>query len=188
MTDAPAAASSDTDLLSIATETLREAGFEIEELPGNPSVILAENRYFVVAVAATPTIQQLLVAEGEIETVLANRLAQSEPGPKIWDSYVVLVTQERSIESDEASRALYAINYDTARVRRIAHVGVEPSPEGLREVLAPFVAPLAITDSSVSERPMALLLQSLSSRGIDRGLASRAVAAFEQGASLVDVL
>ncbi|MGH7964817.1 MAG: hypothetical protein ACRERD_23885 [Candidatus Binatia bacterium] len=141
-----------------------------------------------MAVAATPTIAQLLVAEGTTEVALSERLAQSNAGPKVWDSYVVLLTQEQSVESDEASRALYEINYDTARMRRIAHIGVEASLVGMREVLAPFVAPRAVSDASVSERPLGLLLRALVSRGVSQDLATRAVTAFDQGGSLVDVL
>lgn len=179
---------SDSGLLLLARDALREAGFAVEEVPGEPDVVLAENRYFVIAVAATPTIDQLLLAESHIGSTLAKRLAESEVGPKLWDSYLVLLTQERSVESDEASRALYEINYDTARMRRIAHIGVEASGAGVREVLAPFVAPNSVSDASLTESPMGLLLNALASRGIDKDLAARAVAAFEQGASLVDVL
>lgn len=188
MSHTPGSASSDAELLLLARDVLRTAGFAVEEVAGEPSLILAEDRYFVVAVAATPTIAQLLVAEGATELALTERLSQSDAGPKVWDAYVVLLTQERSVESDEASRALYEINYDTARMRRIAHVGVDASISGMREVLAPFVAPRALVDTSVSERPMGLLLQALLSHGVEQGLAARAVAAFDQGASLVDVL
>jgi len=184
----PRISSSDADLLLLARDVLRAAGFAVEEVPGEPSLIFAENRYFVVAVAATPTIAQLLVAEGSAEAALAERLSRSDAGPKVWDSYVVLLTQERSVESDAASRALYDINYDTARMRRIAHIGVDATALGMREVLAPFVAPRAIVDTSVSERPLGLMLQALLSRGVDQEMATRAIAAFDQGASLVDVL
>ncbi len=179
---------SDSDLLLLARDVLRTAGFAVEEVTGEPSLIFAENRYFVVAVTATSTIAQLLVAEGATEIALAERIARSDAGPKIWDSYVVLLTQEHSVENDEASRALYEINYDTARMRRIAHIGVEATAAGMREVLAPFVAPRSVADASVSESPLVLLLQALVSHGVNKDLAARAVTAFDQGASLVDVL
>src|SRR5690554_307514 len=92
--------SGDSDLLLLARDVLREAEFAVEEVAGETEILLAENRYFVVAVAATPTIDQLLLAEGTTEAALAKRLAESDAGPKLWDSYVVLLTQEHSVESD----------------------------------------------------------------------------------------
>lgn len=55
---------SDSDLLLLARDVLRTAGFAVEEVTGEPSLIFAENRYYIVAVTATSTIAQLLVAEG----------------------------------------------------------------------------------------------------------------------------
>ncbi|WP_146184991.1 hypothetical protein [Agromyces badenianii] len=179
---------SDADLLQLASDVLLEAGFALETIDGEPRLVLAENQYFLVAIAATPTIEQLLVAESLTESVLAHRLSESDVGAKVWDVYVVLLTQERSLESESSARALYQINYDTSRVRRIARDAVPPTIDGVRAALAPFVAPREITEPSVTADPLALLRVELQSSGVSADLSSRAVAAFEQGASLADIL
>lgn len=188
MMPALATAASDNELLRLAREVMVDAGFAIEEIDAEPRLILAENRFFLVAIAATPTIEQLLVAESTTESVLARRLSESDIGAKVWDAYVVLLTQERSLESEGAARALYQINYDTSRVRRIARDAVPATMAGVRSVLAPFVAPREIDEPSVAADPLDLLRAELQNRGVSEDLASRAVLAFEQGASLADIL
>jgi len=54
---------SDRELLSLATSVLEGELFRVESLDSNPTVLLAENQYFFVAVVATSTIEQLLIAE-----------------------------------------------------------------------------------------------------------------------------
>jgi hypothetical protein len=179
---------SDPDLLQLASEVLLEAGFALEEIEAEARLVLAENQYFLVAIAATPTIEQLLIAESLTESILARRLSESDVGAKVWDVYVVLLTQERSLESESSARALYQINYDTSRVRRLARDGVPPTIAGVRAALAPFVAPRGISEPSVTADPLALLRVELQSSGVSVDLSSRAVAAFEQGASLADIL
>ncbi|MGC5172100.1 hypothetical protein ACLQ2Q_15770 [Microbacterium sp. DT81.1] len=183
-----ATAFSDTDLLQLARDVLLDAGFALEEIDGEPRIILAENRFFLVAIAATATIEQLLMAESLTESILALRLSENDVGAKMWDAYVVLLTQERSLENESTARALYQINYDTSRVRRIAHDAVFPTIAGVRAALAPFVAPREIAEPSVTTDPLVLLREELKNRGVSEDLASRAVSAFDQGASLADIL
>lgn len=180
----------DSELLHIAKGVLETHGFAVESSPTTSGVdlVLAENPYFVVGVAAIKTIHELLTYEGLAETSLANRLDNSAIGPKKWDGYLVLITQERSSDEDDTTRDLYAINYDTARVRRIAHTGVDPTPEAVAHALAPFIAPSDATSSEIQDDPFVALVDALASRGVSRDFANRAAAAFEQGASLDDVL
>lgn len=58
---------------------------------------------------------------------LAQRIESAALGPKKWDTYLVLLTQEKSAEDDDVTRDLYAINFDRSRLRRIAHTGVDPT-------------------------------------------------------------
>lgn len=187
---APALTSgSDPELLTVAEAVLNEQGYSVEVLAGTEvQLVLAENPYFVVAIAALHTIQDLLLAQSIAESALANRLNESPIGPKKWDAYLVLLTQERPPEDGDVTRLLYAINYDTARVRRIAHTGVDATPEAVSHALAPFVAPAEVTSTATYGDAFPALLDALVNRGVDRDLASRAVTAFEQGASLDDVL
>lgn len=188
MTDTTQLPHPDADLLSVAEVVLTDQGYFVEKLGDPASLLLAENAYFVVAVVATHTIQDLRLAQGPAEVAVSERLAETSIGPKKWDAYLVLLTQEKAPEDDSTTRELYAINYDTARLRRIAHAGVSVTPESVSHVLAPFVAPLEGNVSNIHEDPFARLLLALESRGVDEDIASRAIQAFEQGASLDDVL
>ena len=179
---------SDPELLTVARAVLEDQGYRVEMVSGAVDLVLAENAYFVVAVAATHTIQDLILIEGVAEAALTERLDASPIGPKKWDAYLVLLTQERSPEDDATTRGLYAINYDTARLRRIAHTGIDVSPEAVAHALAPFVAPIEVTTTDIHGDPFAALVDALEARGVGRELASRAITAFEQGASLDDVL
>ena len=137
---------------------------------------------------AMNTIQDLLLSEGLAEGVIAERLSAGAVGPKKWDAYLVLLTQERSSEDDATTRDLYAINYDTARLRRIAHTGVDATSWAVAHALAPFVAPTEETSLAIHDDPFLAFVDVLASRGVARDIANRAVTAFEQGASLNDVL
>lgn len=178
---------SDDELLSITQTVMSEHGFHVETLSGPIDLVLAENSYFVVAVAAMATIRDLILAETVAVDALAQRIESAALGPKKWDTYLVLLTQEKSAEDDDITRDLYAINYDTSRLRRIAHTGVDPTPEAVSHALAPFVEP---KPSAAAAQADALdsLLRALISRGVDEELAQRAITAFGQGAALDDVL
>lgn len=179
---------SDDELLVLARSVLAQQGYAVEEIVGDVGILLAENAYFLVGVVATSTIAQLLVAEGIAEAVISERLAASDAGPKRWDAYLILLTQERLPESETTTRELFEINYDTARLRRIAHAGVSPTIRSVSEALSPFLKPVELADASVIEDPFKLLVRALTSRGVDPALAGRAVTAFEKGVPLGDVL
>jgi hypothetical protein len=167
---------------------LADEGYSVEDIEAGLSVLLAENRYFVIAVVAVPTISQVLVAEGMAEAILLDRVASSDAGPKRWDAYLILLTQEQSPESGAAARELFTINYDTAGLRRIVHTDVAPRLSSVRRALAPFVRPITLDDPSIATDPFESLLEALAERGVERDLATRAVTAFRQGVRLVDAL
>jgi hypothetical protein len=150
--------------------------------------LLAENAYFLVGVVATSTISQLLAAEGLAEAAISDRLANENVGPKKWDAYLMLVTQELSPETSSVTKGLFEINYDTSRLRRIAHAGVAPSNAAMRSVLAPFIAPMELTDPTITENPFQSMIRALASNGVERQFAQRAIDAFEQGVPLGNVL
>lgn len=188
MNTASPPARSDEELLHITAAVLSEQGFHVETVSEGIDLVLAENSYFVVAVAAMNTIHKLILAEPVAFEALAQRIDSATLGPKKWDTYLVLLTQEKSAEVDAVTRDLYAINYDTSRLRRIAHTGVDPTPEAVSHALAPFVEPATSTRSAVPAHALDSLLRALISRGVDEELAQRAITAFEQGAKLDDVL
>jgi len=61
---------SDPELLALARSILNEEEYVVEEVHEPISLVLAENRYFLIGVAATSTIAQLLVAESVAEGMI----------------------------------------------------------------------------------------------------------------------
>jgi hypothetical protein len=120
--------------------------------------------------------------------MIAERLAAADPGPKRWDAYLILLTQERSPESSTTTRELFSINYDTTNLRRIAHSGVDATLTAVRDALSPFVAPIELDDPSLAKGAFTYFVEALASRGVERDLADRAITAFRQGVPLGDVL
>lgn len=177
----------DEDLLALARSVLEDSGF-IAEVVQSDTVLLAENPFAIVALAATPTLTDLLVAETTIESFLRKRIAESDVGPKLWDAYLVLLTQESSQSQGRAYQRLFEINYDTHEFRRIARVGVGLTFREVRNALTPFVEPLRLNDAGLSADPMDLLPTALNRHGVDLDTAERAVNIFRQGGRLDDAL
>ena len=179
----------DRALLDLARDVFAEQNYSIEELEAEGvKFLLAENAYFLVGVVATPTIAQLLVAEATVEAAITNQMARSDIGAKRWDAYLIMLTQERALESPEVTRGLFEINYDTSRLRRIAHANVRPTERAVRSTLSPFVTPSEVEDPLITENPLQVIIEVLEANGVDRQLAQRAVDAFEQGVPLGNVL
>lgn len=178
---------SDADLAAIAKEVLASEGFAHEAVEES-GILLAENRYFIVALAATPTISELLVAEPIVESAIGERLKAADVGPKLWDAYVVLLTQERPSEEGSASRPLFGINYDTRGFRRIARAGVEATIRGVRNALTPFVQPVRLEEAGLASDPFDSMVSALVRHGIDSELASRSVEIYRQGGRMNDAL
>jgi len=189
MSDETQSVQVDAELLGLARAVLESEGYSIEDVAddGLP-LLLAENRFFIICVVTAATIGQLIVAEGRVEGALAERLQAADVGPKVWDAYLVLLTQERLPEGGGATRALFDINYDTRAIRRIAHSGVYPTMAEVRTALTPFVTPMELDDPTIAVDPFKPFIEALVGRGIDREVAVRAVTASRQGASVVDAL
>lgn len=179
----------DDELLALARAVLVEEGYAVDDATtAEVHLLLAESRYFVLGVVTAATIEQIVVAEGLAEEFLVGRLRNADVGPKLWDAYLILLTQERLPEGSGATRDLFQINYDTRGVRRLAHSGVFPRIADVRIALTPFVAPIELDDPAIAGSPFDSFIQSLIARGIDRDVAVRAVTASRQGADIADAL
>lgn len=177
----------DEDLLALARTVLAESGF-VAELVHSETVLLAENQFAIVALAATPTLADLLAAEATVESFLRARIAEANVGPKVWDAYLVLLTQDSSQSPGRNYQRLFEINYDTHEFRRIARVGVGPTFREVRSALTPFVEPLRLDEAGLSVDPLDSLPAALNRHGIDMDIAERAVDIFRQGGRLDDAL
>lgn len=180
---------SDPDLFALAREVLNEEGYALQVVNEDGlDVLFAENPYFIVAVTTAPTIDELILAEGRAEQVLHSRLRSADIGAKVWDAYLVLLTQERLVDGGEATRHLFSINYDTTAIRRIAQSDVSPTLRRVRLALTPFVAPIELDDPAIVMDAFAAFVEALVERGVDPQVATRAVTAFRQGGRIADAL
>jgi hypothetical protein len=179
----------DDELLALARTVLVDEDYVVEDVTADGvRLLLAENRYFVLAVVTAATVAQMVTAEGWAEEFLVGRLRSADIGPKLWDAYLILLTQERLPERGDATRDLFQINYDTRGVRRMAHSGVSPRLADVRNALTPFVAPIELDDPAIATSAFESFIESLVARGIDREVAVRAVTASRQGADIADTL
>lgn len=179
---------SDSELLYLAKAVLDGEGFAVEEHADESlNILLAENAWFVLAVTAVATIQDLEEAESRVEAILAARMNTADIGPKRWDAYLVLLTRERLLEGTD-SRGIFEINYDTRAIRRIARADVGASLADVRYALAPFVAPIELRDPMASRDALEMLVDALVSEGTDGDVAGRAVLAFRQGGVIDDAI
>ena len=179
----------DEDLFALARSVLAEAGFAQEEVKlQDTSVLLAENAYCIVALVATPTMDDLVAAEPHVEAFLHKAVEGADIGPKLWDVYAVLLTQESPEGHGDGLRPLYKINYDTHDFRRMARVGIEATIQGVRNALTAFVDPVKLEDRELATAPLEALSAELISFGVDESVAIRAVEIYQRGGQLDDVI
>lgn len=185
----PTSTRSDPELLALAGEVLSEQGYAIQQVSKNGlDLLFAENPYFIVAVVTAPTISELILVEGQAEEILQTQLRGADIGAKVWDAYLVLLTQATLIDGGEETRQLFGINYDTHGVRRIAQSDVSPTSRGVRLALTPFVAPIELGDPSITMDAFAAFVDAVVERGVDPEIAARAVNAFRQGGRVADAI
>jgi hypothetical protein len=174
-------------LLQDADVLLKEAGFSTSlsflsasDLP----CLLAEDRFFVVAVVAAETLDDARHGEPFAVSGLLDRLTAAEAGAKRWDAYVVLLAAE-PIETAEQTRDVVDLQYNTRGVRRIVATGVNDR-ESLAVALRPF---LPLPPRTVGGLGNALdeLVDQLVLNGVPAEAAPRYVAAFAQQGTLDDV-
>ena len=201
----------DKDLLLIAEDILSESGYEHGWLAADDDaavarrgrssanggtvamngqdMLLAENAYAVVVVVAATTVGGLVIAEQFVELQLRSRIAEADAGPKRWDAYAVLLTQDIPSGNgrDSGSSVFFDINYDTSHFRRLVRAGVKSTKRGVSEALTPFLEP-DFRDAGLLDDPMESFSVALVDQGIDKSLASRAVEVYRQGGRLDDVL
>lgn len=179
----PAPPLPDKELLHLAANLLQSEDYatQLVEAESEYPLVLAENRLFVLVIAATPTIGDFDSAESLASRYIADRLAGLEVGAKRWDICVVLLTGQMQGHGTLDGSTLYGLNYDTRGVRRLARTGVIATPAGVRDALRPFVPPIDYGLVLDDEDPFRSLADAMSDRGIARELVDRAVAAFRDG-------
>jgi hypothetical protein len=170
----------DLALLNAASRQLEDAGFTVigSRLPElGARWLLAENSLFVMGIAATRTLRDLVLIEGFAADALSE-LTRSA-GPKRWDSYLVLLARED--KDARGTRAVRDLQYDTQQFRRIVNLGVQPDAESVQRALRPFL-PLPVISQAILQPPLQDLISELELQGIDRGLLMETFQAYDQHA------
>lgn len=179
----------DRTLLRLVEEVLRSEQYEVLALAsaeGAPPMVLAENTYFMVAATAVATVQDLPLAEPYLVSRLSEVTANA--GPKRWDAYALVLTQQEAIGSDSDTSRLFELAYDTSRARRIVHVGVKPDLESVRRAVIPFIPPPSFVAEDLLNDPLDQVQNELVGRGIGPDIVTRAVEVYRAGGKLSDAL
>jgi hypothetical protein len=184
-------------LLEVARIVLERAGFTIERLDltlgdegsslEGRTLLLAQDRFFIIAVGAAATVADLRALEPAAVFELTQRAATSSLGAKQWDLYLVLLAEQAASDDGRGSSELASLNYNTRSIRRLAHAGVVATIEAVERVLRPFLPLPEISEAAVLEDALTLLEQALTAEGVEQQLAGRAVAAFRETGSLSSV-
>ena len=177
----------DEVLLQDADVLLKDAGFSTRRgvlAAGDVPYLLAEDRFFILVVIASRTLQDAQRAEPVATHELLDRLASSDVGAKRWDAYVVLLAED-TIETPEQTREVVDLQYNTSGVRRLVALGVVDA-ESLRAALRPFL-PLPPTSPGGLGDALEELVDQLILNGVPAEEAPRYVAAFAQAGNLDDL-
>ena len=185
----------ENQLLELAKIVLERAGFFTERLDfvlGDPPaeerpLLLAQDRFFILAVGSAATVADLSALEPAAVSVLTERAAASQLGAKQWDLYLVLLAEQPAADDGRTSSELVALNYNTRSIRRLAHAGVAPSVEAIERALRPFLPLPEVSEAAVLEDALTLLEQELTREGVAQDLAGRSLAAFRETGSLSSV-
>jgi hypothetical protein len=187
----------DAPLLEVARIVLDRAGFATERLDltfddkasllEQRTLLLAQDRFFILAVGSASTVADLGALEPAAVLELTHRAETSNLGAKQWDLYLVLLAEQSAPDDGRASTELASLNYNTRSIRRLAHAGVAATVEAVERALRPFLPLPEISEAAVLEDALTLLEQALTAEGIDLQLAARAVAAFRETGSLSSV-
>jgi len=174
MTAADRSPDSDPHLLAEARRILAEYGFRIRESrlpdPADAPWLLAENEYFLIALAAGQAFDDLKVFEGYLASALGELLEVSEIGAKRWDAYVVLLASADS--SERGNPAVIDLEHNTRALRRLVSLGV--SKATVEKALAPFL-PLPGPPPGGLPSAYDQLIEELVVHGIESSVAARTV-------------
>lgn len=183
------------ELLQLASIVLRDSDYvlsrtelRLDETKGRESeLLIAENSFFILAIAATTNVGELRAVESAATKALADRITQQQLGGKIWDVYLVLLSSQASQDDRQAVLDTTSLSHNTRNLRRIVRWDVRPSLESMNVALRAFLPLQQPVEQYPLEDPMTELEAELQNHGVDARTASRAVAAFRQTGTLRDV-
>lgn len=179
----------DRTLLRLIEDVFRAENYEVVSVASSPPsvpMVLAENNYFMAAATAVATVQDLALAEPHLVSRLATAAAIA--GPKRWDAYALMLTQQEVTAEEFEANRLFELAYDTSRVRRIVQAGVKADLASVRRAIVPFIEPPGVTAEDLLVDPLTQLQDELIRQGVEAPLVHRAVDVYRSGGSLSDAL
>jgi hypothetical protein len=180
----------DWPLLRLIEDVLRDEGYEVVTVGSDDGLlpmVLAENNYFMAAATAVATLNDLALAEPHLVSRLAEVTASEAAGPKRWDAYAVLLTQQEPAGNESDAKRLFELAYDTAVARRIVQAGVRLDVRSVRRAIVPFVEPPNLVAYDLATEPLDQLREELVRMGASLELVDRAIDVYRAGGSVSDV-
>ena len=180
---------SDNILLQEADALLKDTGFSTcrgalalasSEVPW----LLAEDRFFILAVIAFQTLLEAQQVEPFAARELLERLASSDIGAKRWDVYLVLLA-EQDLKTPQQTREVIDLQYNTHGIRRLVATNVADRA-ALRVALRSFLPLPPVSPDGLGDA-LEELSDQLNLNGISEDAARRYVAAFAQSGDLDDI-
>ena len=178
-----------TTLLASSAEFLTAAGYRLVASEAardwqTANSKLFEDPYSLVGVVVYDTWSELAEgwpdAQARLVDTMATRLRKTEP--KTWDGYVVLLTPGYAGSN---SRHVSLIRYDTTRVRKLVASGEDLRALGdVRRAILPLL-PLLTVGLEPFRDMLAVLKETLATRGIARDDAERVISAFSKNESIL---
>lgn len=179
----------DWPLLRLIEEVLRAEDYEVVTVGGDQDalpMVLAENNYFMAAATAVATLSDLALAEPHLVSRLTEATASDAAGPKRWDAYAVLLTQQEPSGDDNDAKRLFELAYDTAGARRIVQAGVRLDVQSVRRAVVPFVEPPDLVSQELVTEPLDQLRDELVRMGSPVELVDRALDIYRARGSIPD--
>ncbi len=180
-----------SNILTAASEYLIAGGYTrvpedtIDDWPLSQSRLF-EDPYSVAAIAVYETWSELVAmwpqAQAGLIDVMSRFLGKMEA--KAWEGYLVLLTP--GVPTSDERAALYAIRYNTNRVRKLASAGDElVTLDDVRRTLLPLLPVVERFDSNERSSVLDLLPRLLTEKGVPAEAAETMLAAFRENKSLM---
>jgi hypothetical protein len=176
----------DPRLLKVARRLLSTRGFRVRERQIkdlDAGWLLGENEYFLLAVAAGETFDDLRVIEGYLAREMHEIFDAANLGSKRWDAYVVLLASSGIAERGHPD--VVRLQYNTRSMRRLVCLGVQPNDESVSGALATFL-PLPEPPPGGLTPAFDELVQQLVINGIPKERAAKALADYRSVERLHD--
>ncbi len=176
---------SDPGLLAVARRVLTQHDFRVSEMTladaDAATWLLAESEYFLLALAAGASFDDLLVLEGFLAAALATVFEDRRLGPKRWDSYVVLLSSSGA--DQRGAPDVVRLQYNTRSLRRLVSLGVPSREETVAEALATFL-PLPEPPPGMLRSAFDELVTQLVINGIPEDRAATVVGSYRRTGSI----